>query len=98
MLTQVAMKYNVFYRALCLVSACVVGAFSQPSLEAETTLPATTVAAGDGNQTSAVLWAHSFSLGTVVFDLSKDPTFLTGVVSASVAATDALLPCKASFT
>jgi len=54
-----------------------------------------TVSAGDVNQTSAVLWAHSAVTGRVRLDFSKDPTFTTGVRSIHLRERDALVPVKA---
>lgn len=59
-------------------------------------VPPTTVAAGDVSQTSAVLWAHSFSAGGVTFELTTDPTFSSGIQTVGVTATDPLLPVKAA--
>lgn len=54
-----------------------------------------TVSAGDVNQTSAVLWAHSAVPGRVRLDFSTDPTFTTGVRSIHLREHDALVPVKA---
>ena len=42
-----------------------------------------TVAAGDVTQTTAILWAHSHTAGTVTIEYSTDSTFATGVTSIS---------------
>ena len=57
--------------------------------------PATIVSAGDTTQTSSVLWAHSYHIGSLTFEHSTDPTFATGVVSSTVSVTDPAQPVKA---
>ena len=57
-----------------------------------------TVSAGDVNQTSTVLWAHSAVPGQVRLDFSTDPTFTTDVRSIHLREHDALVPVKALVT
>jgi phosphodiesterase/alkaline phosphatase D-like protein/2',3'-cyclic-nucleotide 2'-phosphodiesterase (5'-nucleotidase family) len=67
-------------------------------VRANAATPATIVSAGDTTQTSSVLWAHSYRVGSVTFDYSTDPTFTTGVLSASATVTDPAQPVKAVIT
>ncbi len=60
--------------------------------------PPTVVSAGDATPTSAVLWANSKYLGNVTFDYTTNPTFTTGVSSASASVTDATQPVKVSIS
>lgn len=72
--------------------------FLSPSGVAVTSaVPSTTVASGDVTQTSAVLWAHSATVGNVTFDYSPDLTFATGTVSVIAAVTDTTLPVKVAI-
>ena len=57
-----------------------------------------TIAAGDVTSTSAVLWAHSLSLGSVVLDYSTSSTFASGVTSTTLTVTDTTLPVKTAIT
>lgn len=52
------------------------------------------VASGDVTQSSAVLWARSDMAGDVTFQISKDPTFSSGVINHSVSVVDPLAPAK----
>ena len=52
------------------------------------------VAAGDVTQTSAVLWTHSTSLGTVSFDYSASPAFAVILGTRVATVDDPTLPVK----
>jgi 3-phytase/alkaline phosphatase D len=51
------------------------------------------IAAGDVDQTSAILWARSTSLGEVVFEYARDPSY-TDAESVTTDVTDPTVPVK----
>lgn len=57
-----------------------------------------TVAAGDVTQTTAILWAHSFSAGPVKIEYTTSPTLDAGVTTLSVDESDTQVPVKVALT
>ncbi len=51
------------------------------------------IAAGDVDQTSAILWARSTSVGDIVFEYATDPSY-SGAESVTVSVIDAAVPVK----
>ncbi len=61
------------------------------------TLP-NAVASGDVTQTSAILWTHSTTVGTVTFDYAIDEAFNNIVGTVTTEVTDAAIPVKVAVT
>lgn len=57
-----------------------------------------TVAAGDADTTTAILWAHTETLGPATFIWTTDPAFATIAGDATTTVTDPALPVKIEAT
>jgi phosphodiesterase/alkaline phosphatase D-like protein len=87
---------KLFHICASKMGALAVGVTLLVSLfSAQAAVDPMTVSAGDVNQTSAVLWAHSAVPGQIRLDYSTDPTFTTDVRSIHLHEHDALVPVKA---
>ena len=80
---------------LILVAAAAFCTVSAIARAGENTLP-NGVAAGDVDQTSAILWAHTTALGETKFEYSASPDF-TGAIEVKASATNSVIPVKAEI-